>query len=238
MGAAGASSWRQHRQVQRAERNALLTILGLALTGQVVRVVAGHPGDAPGAVRLDGSAATGGDPALHRDSAQRAGRPLAPGERIDVDRAPAVELVRLPRVGPGLARAIVADRTARGAFGGLEALGRVRGIGPGLLGALEPHVRFSGTPAAAPAPGPVRADGSTLAAPGQGRSDARPPIDLNLAGEEDLVRLPGIGATKARAILETRRRLGGRFRAVEDLLKVPGVGPKTLEGLRRMVEVN
>jgi competence protein ComEA len=220
--------------VQRAERNALLTILGLALTGQVVRVVAGHPGDAPGAVRLDGSAAaTGADPALHRDSAQRSGRPLAPGERVDVDRAPAPELVRLPRVGPGLAKAIVADRTAQGPFGGLEALGRVRGIGPGLLRTLEPHVRFSGTPGTAPA----RGEGSTRPASGQAPPDARRPIDLNLAGEEDLVRLPGIGATKARAILETRRRLGGRFRAVEDLLRVPGVGPKTLEGLEGMVEV-
>jgi competence protein ComEA len=51
------------------------------------------------------------------------------------------------------------------------------------------------------------------------------------------VRLPGIGATKARAILETRRRLGGRFSKVEDLVLVPGVGPKTVERLRGMVEV-
>ena len=37
--------------------------------------------------------------------------------------------------------------------------------------------------------------------------------------------------------LDWARRLGGRFRAVEDLLQVPGVGPKTLEGLKGMVEV-
>ena len=230
--------------MQRAERRALLTILGLALSGQVVRVVVGHPGDAPGAVRLDGStAAAVRNPAAHRDSAQRAGRPLAAGERIDVDVAPAAELVRLPRVGPSLAKAIVADRTAQGPFGGLESLGRVRGVGPGLLRAIESHVRFSGP---APAPGLVRASAARGAGqsaavgsqdPGQDGAVGRGRLDLNLAREEDLIRLPGIGATKARAILGTRQRLGGRFSKVEDLLQVPGVGPKTVEKLRGMVEV-
>ena len=228
---------RQDPRMQRAERRALLTILGLALSGQVVRVLVGHPGDAPGAVRLDGStAAAVRDPVAHRDSAQRAGRPLAAGERIDVDVAPAVELVRLPRVGPSLAKAIVADRTAEGPFGGLESLGRVRGVGPGLLRAIESHVRFSG-----PAPGPVPASaagaGQRAAVGSQDPGVGRARLDLNLAREEDLIRLPGIGATKARAILGTRQRLGGRFSKVEDLLQVPGVGPKTVERLRGMVEV-
>lgn len=228
--------------MQRAERNALLTILGLALAGQVIRLVAGHPGDAPGAVRLDGTAAATavGNPGAHRDSAQRSGRPLSAGERIDVDVAAAAELVRLPRVGPGLAKAIVADRTARGSFGGLEALGRVRGIGPALLRAIEPHVRFSApspSPIAAPNPAPGTATPLQDSGRGNPIPRGRGPIDLNLAGEEDLVRLPGIGATKARAILETRRRLGGRFSEVEDLLKVPGVGPRTLQKLGGMVEV-
>ena len=219
--------------MQRAERKALLTILGLALTGQVVRVVASHPGDAPGAVRLDGSAAAAlGGPGAHRDSAQRSGRPLSAGERIDVDAATAAELVRLPRVGPSLAKSIVADRAARGPFGSLEALGRVRGVGPGLLRAVEPHVQFSG-PAS-----PLTA-GSPAVTPPEALSAAVPrtPLDLNLAGEEDLLRLPGIGATKAKAVLETRRRLGGRFSKVEDLVRVPGVGPKTVEKLRGLVEV-
>ncbi|MGH7586364.1 MAG: ComEA family DNA-binding protein [Gemmatimonadales bacterium] len=220
--------------MQRAERNALLTILGLALTGQVIRAVVGHPGDAPGAVRLDGSAAAGRDPGAHRDSAQRSGRPLSAGERIDVDLAPAAELVRLPRVGPVLAKAIVADRTARGPFGGLEALGRVRGVGPGLLRAIESHVRFSGTPSPEAAPSAA----ITPREPMRGPVASRTPLDLNLAREEDLVRLPGIGATKARAILETRKRLGGRFSKVEDLHRVPGVGPKTVEKLKGMVAVD
>jgi len=56
-------------------------------------------------------------------------------------------------------------------------------------------------------------------------------LDLNTATLSDLTRLPGIGETKARAILDWRETYGP-FRAVEDLLSVEGIGEKTLETLR------
>jgi hypothetical protein len=64
-------------------------------------------------------------------------------EPVNVDRATAAELEALPRVGPVLAARIVADRAARGAFGSLEGLSRVAGVGPGLIRFLAPHVTFS-----------------------------------------------------------------------------------------------
>lgn len=70
-------------------------------------------------------------------------------EIIDVDRATAVELERLPRVGPAMADRIVANRDSLGAFGSLDALGEVRGIGPAMLRLLSPLVTFSGRPRAA-----------------------------------------------------------------------------------------
>ncbi len=199
-----------------AERRALLTLLGLALVGHGVRLALARPGDAPGALRVPGQPA---DPRAHADSARRLARPLAPGERVDVDRAAAAELVRLPRIGPALARAIVADREANGPFGGLEGLGRVRGIGPGTLRLLEPHTGFSG---AAGTAGAAKAAGGV--------------VELNRAGPEELARLPGIGPTRAAAIVAWRGR-HGPFRAVEELVRVPGIGPKTVEGLRGRVGV-
>lgn len=68
---------------------------------------------------------------------------------IDVDVANAAELEKLPRIGPSLAHRIVANRDSLGAFGSIEAFGRVRGIGPALQLLLEPLVTFSGTPPAA-----------------------------------------------------------------------------------------
>lgn len=62
-------------------------------------------------------------------------------------------------------------------------------------------------------------------------------IDLNQASANELDRLPGIGPAKARAIIETRQRLGG-FVSVEQLTATPGIGAKTLERLRPFVRVN
>jgi competence protein ComEA len=62
-------------------------------------------------------------------------------------------------------------------------------------------------------------------------------VVLNLATAEDLRRLPGIGPAKAAAILATRARLK-RFRKVEDLLLVKGIGRRSLKRLRPLVLVD
>jgi len=71
---------------------------------------------------------------------------------VDLDRADSAALERLPRIGPALAARIVADRRNHGDFGSLEALQRVRGIGPKLAQLLQAHVTFSGTPRPSPVP--------------------------------------------------------------------------------------
>ncbi|MCS6797821.1 MAG: ComEA family DNA-binding protein [Myxococcota bacterium] len=60
-------------------------------------------------------------------------------------------------------------------------------------------------------------------------------VNVNTASAEELERLPGIGPARAAAILELRQRLGGRFRTVEDLLRVRGIGRATLRRLRPMM---
>lgn len=60
------------------------------------------------------------------------------------------------------------------------------------------------------------------------------PVDLNKADSLDLLELPGIGPSKAGAILTWRRR-HGRFGRIEDLLEVGGIGPGILERLRPRV---
>jgi competence ComEA-like helix-hairpin-helix protein len=62
------------------------------------------------------------------------------------------------------------------------------------------------------------------------------PIDLNRATLAQLEELPGIGPTKARAILEFRRK-NGPFERVTDLLALPGIGRKRFERLRPYVIV-
>ncbi len=64
---------------------------------------------------------------------ERSRSPLAPGERIDPNVATAVELDRLPGIGPALAGRIVETRTASGGFRSVDELLEVPGIGPVLL---------------------------------------------------------------------------------------------------------
>jgi competence protein ComEA len=72
---------------------------------------------------------------------------------------------------------------------------------------------------------------------GGGAITADGKVILNLAGEEDLRRLPGIGASKAKAILELRAKIG-RFRRAEDLLRVKGIGRRRLARLRPLLLID
>ncbi|HTQ41260.1 MAG TPA: helix-hairpin-helix domain-containing protein [Polyangiaceae bacterium] len=89
-------------------------------------------------------------------------------------------------------------------------------------------------PASAAAPGPD----PTSARAAQTHATSDDPVILNTANVDDLRRLPGIGEKRANAILALRSHLGGRFRAIEDLLKVKGIGRATLRRLRPLVRLD
>jgi len=57
------------------------------------------------------------------------------------------------------------------------------------------------------------------------------PVNINTAGVDDLVRLPGVGPVRASAIVY-RREVRGRFSTLDELLDIKGIGPVTLDGLR------
>lgn len=61
--------------------------------------------------------------------------------RIDVNRADAAELERLPGVGPSLAQRIVAYRDAHGPFEHPNDVAKVRGIGPKTVEVLRDYIK-------------------------------------------------------------------------------------------------
>ena len=62
-------------------------------------------------------------------------------------------------------------------------------------------------------------------------------VDINSADAATLEQnIKGVGPSKADAIIKYREQVGG-FASVEDLLKVPGIGAKTLEDNRDRLTV-
>lgn len=65
---------------------------------------------------------------------------------------------------------------------------------------------------------------------------ARPMIEINSADLNEFVMLPKVGPSMAQRIVSDRDA-NGQFDEVEDLLRVSGIGPKTLARLRPHVGV-
>ncbi|MGE0792153.1 MAG: ComEA family DNA-binding protein [Sandaracinaceae bacterium] len=111
--------------------SAPLAASGLALCALAVVALASAPSPAPPEK----------PPLARRPSPTEATRELAAGQTLDVNAAGTADLELLPRIGPTLAQRIVDDRRENGPFPSVEALTRVRGIGPRTLDGLRPHVR-------------------------------------------------------------------------------------------------
>jgi competence protein ComEA len=69
-----------------------------------------------------------------------------------------------------------------------------------------------------------------------GGSSNQAKINLNKADENELQNLPGIGPSKAAAILEYRET-NGQFKNVEDLKNISGIGDKTFDKLKDLITV-
>ena len=137
-----------------AERKALLffaAVLALGATTRAYRTLHSRsPSDARArsALELQIKAADSARHAgLHkpkRDQPRKS--PPKPSGPVDLDVADVKAIEALRRVGPTLARRIVADRDSFGPFGSLNGLLRVKGVGPSMVEKLDSSVTFSLVP--------------------------------------------------------------------------------------------
>ena len=89
--------------------------------------------------RLRGESAS--RPPAHPRAPKRQASPLDhAGPRLDLNRATLADLIRLPGVGPVLARRILETRQTVGRFAGVDDLVGVRGVGRAKLDRLRPFV--------------------------------------------------------------------------------------------------
>ena len=212
--------------LNRSERRSLILAAFLILLGAAARVAlspgqaefAWTPADSSGELPTLGETRRAVADALARRGV--ADRPLADGERIDPNTALAEELERLPGIGPAKSFAIVEERRRRGPYTTPADLGRVPGIGPALLERIAPYLTLRPSPVSRPSSPPV--------------PKAR--VNLNAAGRDELMSLPGIGPARADSILAFRDRNGG-FRRPEELMRIPGIGAAILRALQGRVSV-
>ena len=131
---------------------------------------------------------------------------------IDINSATYEELVALPGIGPVKAKAIVEYREKNGPFRSPKDILEVPGIGEKTLEGILDFIEID-------AEGESASDGET---------EKR--INVNTASLDELIELPGIGEVKARRIIQNRP-----YEKPEDLLRVPGIGKKTLEKIKELI---
>ena len=146
----------------------------------------------------------------------------------NINTANAATLQRVLGIGPVKAQAITDYRNQHGLFRSLDELTRVRGIGPATLETF----RRAGFCVSTPTSASGSADSQSNA-----QSDDLDPTDnicenINTASVATFQRVSGIGPVKAQAITDYRNQ-HGPFRSLDELTRVRGIGPVTLESFRR-----
>jgi competence protein ComEA len=159
---------------------------------------------------------------------------------IDLNSADQKTLESLPGIGKSTAKAIIAGRP----YKSIDDLKRVKGMSDKKINAIKDKVTI-GAAAATAAPAvmpsaagiPEKASSETKAmtekaqktksklAPGQ-------LVNINTATKEELDALPGIGPTKAQAIID-----GRPYNTTEDIMKVKGIKQKTYDKIKDMITV-
>ena len=157
-----------------------------------------------------------------------AGAPPSGQPCEDVNTATIAALQKVKGIGPAKARAIVEYRAQHGPFQSMDELTNVRGIGPATLENFRLAdfcVKASANP-----------DGRAANPPGLGNEarsvDRAGCEDINTASGAALQQVSGIGPPKARRITEFRER-NGAFSSLDELVRVRGIGPATLENIRQ-----
>ncbi|MFC0522541.1 helix-hairpin-helix domain-containing protein [Pontibacillus salicampi] len=82
----------------------------------------------------------------------------------------------------------------------------------------------------------VKGGGGEVQSQSSSTSSVKGKVAVNQATVEELQTLPGIGESKAAAIIQFREE-NGPFSNIDDLTSVSGIGEKTVEGFAELVQV-
>ena len=146
----------------------------------------------------------------------------------NVNTANTEDLQRVSRIGAVRAQAIIDYRNQHGPFQSLDELARVKGIGTATI---ENFRRAGFCAKAATEASNYPATPTQISSYNSTATNSNC-YNINTANAATLQRVSGIGPVKAQAITDYRNQ-HGLFRSLDELTRVRGVGPVTLENFRR-----
>ncbi|OQC05098.1 MAG: ComE operon protein 1 [Candidatus Cloacimonetes bacterium ADurb.Bin089] len=146
--------------------------------------------------------------------------------QLDIRIATFEELLCLSGIGEKRAKDIIAYREAN-PFTSVNQIMNIKGIGAKTYANILPNLlAFGDTTNFKLAPAPSSTSKIKNKAPSKTEDTAI--VNINTANLKELCTLSGIGEVKAQAIIAWREE-NGSFATIEDLMKVKGIGTKTLE---------
>jgi competence protein ComEA len=163
------------------------------------------------------------------------------GPALDLNRATKAELRLVPGLGDALSQRVIDYRERSGGFRSLDDLRQVHGIGPKILERIRPHLFIADVPIAYSRNDSGMLPSQAVMAPSQNKTASKKEslltsaINVNRADQAELQKLPGIGPKLSQRILDERGK--APFKSIDDLRRVSGIGPKTLEKLRPYVTI-
>ena len=144
------------------------------------------------------------------------------GELVDLNTASLSALMSLPGIGETRATAIIAFRELNGPIVSADDLLEIDGIGQATVDNIRAHVaQVNNGTAENDSPADAGAVSGEL-------------VDLNTGSLSALMSLPGIGETRAAAIISFREHKGP-ITSANDLLEIDGVGQATVDNIRPFV---
>jgi competence protein ComEA len=75
---------------------------------------------------------------------------------------------------------------------------------------------------------PIKGEEVSNSSSGKGK------VNINTAGESELMTLPGIGESKAKAIISYRKESGG-FKSIEDIMNIPGIKTSAFSKIKEYI---
>lgn len=160
---------------------------------------------------------------------------------LNINYATEEELMTLPGINRTTAKGIIEYRRKIGGFKKIEDVALVSGVGAVKLNLIRDEITVSikqsgssGPPSEEISPTGSRSDVSFKSETSR-KSNGK--INVNTANVFQLMKVKGIGQVLAENIV-TYRDKKGRFKAIDDLIKVKGIGPNLLSAIRNQLAVD